>query len=163
MGREDVGLLVLNHTCGIGWDAFSLPTLPVDAKFVQVTMTHGTLGQFNLPVAIFQTFHLIGGTFTPIVELPDEINVGSIGGPFTEHPTAILCTVQTIVVISVSKLHKLAGSACKFGYLVHSILMAPVDSLTVGFQPRVIVDNRKILFLSHNRSVLFGELCKGTI
>ena len=61
--------------------------------------------------------------------------------------------MQPIVVIGVGKLHEVSRAAGELGYLVHSVLVASVDSIAVGLQPGVIIDDRKILFLSHNRAL----------
>ena len=154
LGREDVGLLVLNHARGIGRDALAFSALPVHAQLVQVAVVHGALGQNDFPIAVVQPFQLVGGTLAPVIELADQINLSRIGGPFTEHPVAVGRAVQAIVVVGVGKLDQIARTARELGYLVHSILMPPVDGVAVRLQPRVIVDNRKILFLPHFRSVL---------
>ena len=154
LGREDIGLVVLDNTGGVSRDALAFPALPVHTQFVQVAMTHGTRGKRDFPVAALETFQAIRGTLTPIVELADEINLGSIGSPLAEHPTTISSAVQAIVVVGIGKLHEVSRAAGKFGNLVHSVLMAPVDGVAVRLQPGVIVDNRKILFLPHNRSIL---------
>ena len=87
-------------------------------------------------------------------ELADEINLGSIRGPFTENPAAIGCAVQAIVVVGVSKLHKVTRATRELVNLVHCILVTTIDGLAIGLQPWVIIDDRKVLFLPHNSSVI---------
>ena len=125
-------------------------------------MVQGTLGQHDFPIAVVKAFETVGGTLAPVIELPDEINLGSIGRPFTEDPPASGGVMQAIIVVGVGKLHKVARATSELGDLVHSILVATVDGFTVRLQPRVIVDDCKILFLSHIAQFYVGDDYKGT-
>ena len=131
MGREDVGLLVLNDAGGISRNALAFPTLPVHTQLVEIAVMHGTLRKLDFPVAVIQAFQPIGGALTPIVELAHQINFGRIGRPFTEHPTAFN-TVKAIIIIGVSKIIKITRAASEFGDFVHCVLMTTVDSIAIG-------------------------------
>ena len=153
LGRENVSLLILNHSGGVCRNALAFPTLPVDTQLVQVAVAHCALGQHNLPVAVLETLEAIGSTLAPIVELAHEIDFGRIGCPFAEYP-ALACAVQAIIVISVGKLHKITRATRQLFYLVHSVLMTSIDGVAIRLQPGIIIDDCKILSLSHNGQLL---------
>ena len=141
LSRENLGDIVLHHAGGIGRNAFALAALPVNAQFEQVAMFHGALGQHQLPVAVVQSLHAVGGTFAPVIELSYHIDVGGVGRPLAQHPSPVFSAVQAVIVVGVGKIAQRALAAGEFSDFIHSVLMTSLDGLCVRFKPRVVLDD----------------------
>ena len=116
--RENLGLLVLNHTVGPCRDSLAFSAFPVHLHLEEVAVLHRLLRHLELPVACaLDALGAIFRRFLPVVEVTNQIDVGSIRCPLAEHPT-LLGLVQSEVVVSVGKVAErnltVAGKLAQF-------------------------------------------------
>ena len=102
--RENLGLLILNHTVSPCRDTLAFSTFPVHLHLEEITVLHCLFREFQLPVAgTLDTLSTILRAFLPAVEIADEIDICSIWRPLAEHPS-LLRLVQSEVVVSVGEI-----------------------------------------------------------
>ena len=102
--RENLGLLILNHTVSPCRDTLAFSTFPVHLHLEEITVLHCLFREFQLPVAgTLDTLGTILRAFLPTVEITDEIDICSIWRPLAEHPS-LLRLVQSEVVVSVGEI-----------------------------------------------------------
>ena len=127
--RENLGLLILNHTVSPCRDTLAFSTFPVHLHFEEITVLHCLFREFQLPVAgTLDTLSTILRAFLPAVEISDEIDICSIWRPLAEHPS-LLRLMQSEVVVSVGEIaeRNLAVTG-KLVELPERMLMSSYDS-----------------------------------
>ena len=88
--RENLGLLILNHTVSPCRDTLAFSTFPVHLHLEEITVLHCLFREFQLPVAgALDTLSTILRAFLPAVEISDEIDICSIWRPLAEHPSLL--------------------------------------------------------------------------
>ena len=86
--RENLCLVVLNHTTAPSGNALAFSPIPLYLHLVKLSVLEGFLTEFQFPVAsTLNALALIFLRLLPIVEITNQVNLCSIGSPLTEHPT----------------------------------------------------------------------------
>ena len=129
LSRENLGLLILDHTTCIRRDTLTLSAIPVNREFIEFLMMHSIGRKGNLPNTVFNRLTCIFGLLLPIVHLTNDVNGRGIGCPFAEDPCTILLTMKSEVQISVCKIAKRTSLLCRLMNLPGSILEAAKDSI----------------------------------
>ena len=145
--RENLGLLVLDHTTCIRRDTLTLSSIPVNREFVEFLMMHCFGRKGNLPNSVFNRLTCIFGLLLPIVHLTNDVNGSSIGSPLTENPCTILLTMQSEVQISIGKIAKCSSLLSSLVNLPGSVLEAAKDSIGEIVKIRQVAQHLKRIWL----------------
>ena len=97
LGAESLCMRVLDSPGHIGRQSFRPSAGPLNKKLIQSPVRQEHAAKAYLPVARTDRLQSIGLTAAPVVELPNQIQFGSVGSPFAEHPSAVLCLVKSVI------------------------------------------------------------------
>ena len=87
LSRENLGLLVLHHSCGIGRDAFTHSAFPVYEHLVELSVMQSFGLELYFPYTVADGFKCVFHIFLPFGEVADEGYAGCVRSPFAEHPS----------------------------------------------------------------------------
>ena len=88
LGREDFCIVVLHHATTPGRYPLAFASIPFHLHLIELPMLEVFVAQAQLPVAsAFNALATVVLIFLPVVEIANEIDIGRIGSPFTEHPS----------------------------------------------------------------------------
>ena len=105
LGAEYLGLGILHHAIDPRRNALSLSTVPMHVQLEEAAVLEGLVLNLNLPVScLAHTLHGKLGALLPSVEVTHYVDVGSVGSPFAQYPTAVVLAVQSEIEIAVGKL-----------------------------------------------------------
>ncbi len=103
LGGEYLGLLVLYYTLTPCGNTLAVAAVPIDVHLVKVSVLDGLLAEFQFPIAeIIKTFGPETFRLGPSVEISHEIDIGGIGCPLAEHPSAREF-MKSVVLMAVGK------------------------------------------------------------
>ena len=88
LSRKDVRLFVLHNATTPSRNTLTLATVPLYLHLVKLTMLQVAFAQLQFPVTSTLntlTFKLL--ILLPIIKITNQINLRSIRGPLTEHPS----------------------------------------------------------------------------
>ena len=141
LGAENLGLGVLHHAIDPRRNALSLSTVPVHAQLEEAAVLEGLVLNLNLPVScLAHTLHGKLGALLPSVEVTHYVDVGSVGSPFAQYPTAVVLAVQSEIEIAVGKLREIAAWTCEMQLAGKHMLVSAVDGIGILSQVGVVLD-----------------------
>ena len=148
LSTETLGMRVLHSSGHICRQSFSSTAFPLDVKLEQGSMIKEHVREHYLPVSASYRLECIYITAFPVVELTDDIYLGSIRRPLAEHPVTLIITMQTIIHMIV---HTLAQRAVHRHPLLglKNHFMPAVDHILIRHQPFVIVIDHLFSFCAH--------------
>lgn len=138
---ENVCIWVLYDASCPSWDALSLSSFPMHDELVEGAVLEALVLDFDFPTAIaaLDALHCITGTLGPLVEVAYNINFRGIRSPFAKH-IAIFRLVQTKVEIAASKLAEVICASSDFSHLADSLIVTPIDGISIFCQSAVVLD-----------------------
>ena len=90
LGRENLRLIVLHHAAAPCRNALAFTAVPLHLHLVELAVLQVLFLQTQLPVAgAFNALAAVVLVLGPVVEVADEIDVGSVRCPLAEHPSAV--------------------------------------------------------------------------
>ena len=145
---ENLRVFVLYHSVNPSRDALAFPTLPFHVEFEQIAVLHGTRTEFQFPVArVLQTLHLVLVLLLPVVEIAHHVDVSGIWCPLTQHPSALVGAVETIIKIAIGKVREfllaIVGELVEFP---ERMLMSSANSILKRFEPCIILHQSDMLY-----------------
>ena len=150
LSRENLGLVVLNHTTAPGGNTLALSTIPLHLHLVKLAVLQGFFAEFQLPVvSTCNTLATVFLVFLPVVEVTNQVDVGGIGCPLTEHP-ALGQLVKTVIQVTRSKVREcLLAILRQLTNLPKGMIVTSADSILERFQPGVVAYQSDMLGLLH--------------
>ena len=140
LGGEDLCHRVLDHTRHIGRKPLPASARPFDPKLIQLAVAKEHLRQVQFPVAAADRFQGIGLRPFPVVKLPYEIDTACIGGPFPQHPGAVVRAVQAVIEVVVDGIFQRSVPG-NVPFHVQDPLMPCFDGSLVRCKPGVCLVN----------------------
>ena len=135
LGREKLGLRVLDNAGHIGRQALPAPARPLDPELVELPVVQEHLRDAELPIATAHGLEGIGLGALPVVAVAGQVDTRGVGRPLAEHPVATL-TVQRIVDVVVDRRGE-RTLAREFAAVGEDVRVTCLDGVLVGLQPRV--------------------------
>ena len=88
LSRENLCILVLNHTTAPSGNTLAFSPIPLYLHLVKLTVFQGLFAEFQLPVArTLDTLATVLLVLLPVIKVANQIDIGSVRSPLTEHPT----------------------------------------------------------------------------
>ena len=136
LGREYLRIVVLNYTTAPSWNTFSLTTVPVDLHLIELTVLQGFLGKFQFPVVrTSYTFTAVFLILLPIVKIANQIDVGRIRCPLTEHPSLCQFVESEIKMTRCEIRQFLLAIVGQLIQLPQGMIVTSANGVLKGFQP----------------------------
>ena len=148
LGRENLRVIVLNHTTAPSRDTLTFATIPLHLHLIQVAMLDSLLAELQLPVASSgDTLALIFVVFLPVVEITNKIDFRRIGSPLAEHPS-LRQFVKTEIEMSRCKLReRLLTILRQLTDFPEGMVMTSSDGSFIRLKPGIILYQSDMLRL----------------
>ena len=140
---ENLCMLILNDTVGIGGNTVTLSAGPMHPHLVELAVFQSLGGELHLPHPVADRCELEFGAFLPAGEISHQTYGSGIRGPFAEHPAATgTYTMKSEIFMCVRKIVKRPAGLGQLGFLAEDILMTSFNGRSVWFKPGVILVDR---------------------
>ena len=101
--RENLRLVVLHYATAPSGNTLAFSPIPLHLHLVKLAVLQGFFAEFQLPVVgTGNTLATVLFGLLPVIEVANQIDVGSVGRPLTEHP-ALGQLVETEIQVTGSK------------------------------------------------------------
>ena len=126
---------------------------PLDVEFVEAAVVKEHGWEYDFPVSATDWLGSINLVTLPVVEVTDQVNLGSVRCPLTENPITDSVTMHAIEHMVIDALRQRAVHRVAV-LQVHDHLMTTVNDILIRLQPLVMVVNHIAFLLCHRYAVL---------
>ena len=127
--RKNVRVIILDHPLAPRRNTVPFTAVPFDTHLVMLTMPDAAVRNADLPVTVvIQTVKAEFFLFSPIIEITYEIDIAGVWSPLTEYPF-VSFAVQTVIIVTLSKLGKCTFAACQGFLTLHCMIMTSLNSI----------------------------------